>query len=421
MANVIKTLSAGDITRKALSILHNNLVFCKTINKEYDDRFARSGAKNGGTLLIREPNEFSIRTGQTMDTQDVEELTQTLTVATQMGVDVNFSSVELTLSLDDFAERILKPAMSRLAAEVDKTVIAACYPYVNNLIPGAFGTLPVLADVLSARAKLAQGLSPGTDRRLMCGSLETNSIITAGHGIYAGQPAAELSRQYSQGLVGDVYGLKFYESEMTPTHTNGTRGTDCAAAFSVNTSTTTTAIANGVATIRVSATASVSATTTWNAGDVFTIAGVYDVNPETKVTLSHLKQWSVIAQATGSAIEISVSPTPYSSGVRQNCAIVAASVTASSVVVCSTTAGSSGIPATAYLHSLVYHKDAFTMVTADLEMPRGVDFAAREVFDGISLRIVRQYDVVNDKFPCRIDVLFGQKTLRTGWACRLGS
>ena len=133
MSNTIKTLSSGDITRKALALLHNELVFTKTINKQYDDRFARSGAKNGGTLLIRNPNQFTIRTGQTMDIQDVTESTQTLTVATQLGVDINFSSVELTLSLDDFADRILKPAMSRLAAEVDKTVIEACYPYVNNM------------------------------------------------------------------------------------------------------------------------------------------------------------------------------------------------------------------------------------------------------------------------------------------------
>ena len=112
MPNTIKTLEAGDITRKALSILHNELVFTKLIDKQYDNRFAVTGAKNGGTLLIREPNQFTIRTGAIMDTQDVTETTQTLTLATQKGVDVNFSSVELTLSLDDFAERILQPAMS---------------------------------------------------------------------------------------------------------------------------------------------------------------------------------------------------------------------------------------------------------------------------------------------------------------------
>src|SRR3989304_1424552 len=130
MANTIKTLSSGDITRKALAILHNNLVFTKMINKQYDDRFALSGAKNGGTLLIREPNQFTVRTGAVMDTQDVTESTPTLTLATQKGGDINFSSVELTLSLDDFADRILTPAMSRLAADVEATVIAAVNPYV---------------------------------------------------------------------------------------------------------------------------------------------------------------------------------------------------------------------------------------------------------------------------------------------------
>jgi len=126
VANTIKTLSAGDVTRKALAILHNNLVFTKTINRQYDDRFASSGGKNGGTLLIRNPNEFLIRSGQTMDTQDLLETTQTLTLATQLGVDINFSSVELTLSLDDFAARILEPAMARLASEVDSYIIKDC-------------------------------------------------------------------------------------------------------------------------------------------------------------------------------------------------------------------------------------------------------------------------------------------------------
>jgi hypothetical protein len=61
-------------------------------------------------------------------------------------------------------------------------------------------------------------------------------------------------------------------------------------------------------------------------------------------------------------------------------------------------------------HSLLYHKEAFAFATADLVMPKGVDFAAREVMDGISMRIVRQYDINSDKFPCRLDVLYGYKT-----------
>jgi hypothetical protein len=342
----------------------------------------------------------------------VTETTQTLTVATQLGVDVNFSSVELTLSLDDFAERILKPAMSRLASEVDKTVIGGCYPYVNKFENTTFGTVPNSGDILKARALLQQGLAPTSDRILMCGSLEANGII-ASSATYM-NPASEISRQYETGLIGNIYGFKFYESEMVPTHTCGTRTTATPTCY---TTTTGTSIENGTAYI----TMTTNADATYTAGDVFTVEGVYDCNPETKQTCSWLKQWTVTALTTVSAaaIDIPVSPTPYRSGAKQNCVVVTGTVAA--VVYCNVFASCSGTAGISYINSLAYHKDAFTMVTADLEMPQGVDFAARDVFDGIALRIVRQYDIVNDKFPCRIDVLFGYKTVRPDWACRICS
>ena len=161
MGNTIKTLSDGDINREALAILHNNMPFCRSINKQYDSRFAVSGAKNGGEILLREPNQFTVRTGAAIDTQDITESTQTLTVATQKGVDVNFTSAELTLSMDDFSERILKPAMSRLAAEIESDILSNVYADVYNIVYTTYGSLPLFADVQSARAKLAQGLAPG--------------------------------------------------------------------------------------------------------------------------------------------------------------------------------------------------------------------------------------------------------------------
>jgi hypothetical protein len=417
MANTIKTLEAGDITRKALAILHNELVFTKTINRQYDNSFARSGAKNGGTLLIREPNQFTIRSGQVMDTQDVEETTQTLTLATQRGVDINFSSVELTLSLDDFAERILKPAMSRLAAEIDAINIAACYPYIANTYYTTITSAPGLIDVRGARARLNQGLAPQGDRILMCESLAANSIMSVGQAFV--QPSTAIARQYERGLIGDLYGFKFYESEMTPVHT---RGGVADATPTVDITYDSTAIVNGRASIKMTA---ILTTSTIAKGDVFVITGLYAVNPETKATLAHLMPFSVttaVADTTVDATTLAVSPTPYWTGAKQNCKVVTSSATAAVLWATGATAAggwTAGTAATVRANGLAYHKDAFTTVFADLEMPKGVDFAAREVFDGISLRIVRQYDVVNDKFPCRIDVLFGQKCLRPEWACRI--
>jgi hypothetical protein len=407
MSNTIKTLQAGDITRKALSILHNNLVFCKSINREYDSRFAVTGQKNGGYLQIREPNQFTVRTGAVMDTQDVTERTQELVVATQKGVDINFSTSELTLSLDDFASRILEPAMTRLAADVDATVIDGTYPYVPKLVNTAFGTKPTLADVLLARASLQQGLAPTSNRILLTDSLAANSIITDGKSIY--NPAGEISRQYSTGLMGMLYGFKHYESEMTPVHTNGSR-TDATPVVDIST------ISNGDTTIT---TTGQTSSQTLKVGDVFTIADVYEVNPETKESTGALKQFSIKTDLTADGTDVFAITWPiYKSGPYQNA--YAAAWTGSKAIV-HVAAGGSGTASASLRHSLAYHKDAFTFVTADLEMPQGQDFAYRANIDNISMRLVRDFDIVNDKFPCRIDVLFGYKCIRPEWAVRVVS
>lgn len=405
MGNTIKTLTAGDITRKALSILHNKSAFIGTINREYDDRFARSGAKNGGYLEIREPNQFTVRTGAVMDTQDVTETTQQLVLATQKGVDINFSSAELTLSLDDFSDRILDPAMTRLAAEVEKTVIYGVYPYVYNFENTTFGTKPVLADVLSCRAKLQQGLAPMGDRYGLVDALAANSIISDGKSLF--HAASEIEKQYKEGALGRIASIDFMESEMTPVHTNGSRD-DTTPVLDIAT------VANGATTITTT-----GADGTLKAGDVFTIADVYAVNPETKLPYPHLQQFAVTADMTLDATDvIAITPTIYKSGAKQN--VYAATWSGSKALVF-VAAGGSGTASTAYTNSLIYHKNAFTFVSADLELPKGVDFAAREVYDGISLRVVRNFDIVNDKFPCRIDVLFGYKAIRPEWAVRMCS
>ena len=407
MSNTIKTLEAGDVTREALAILHNNLIFTKKINKQYDDRFATSGAKNGGTLLIREPNQFTVRSGAVIDTQDVTESTQTLTLATQRGVDVNFSSVELTLSMDDFSERILKPAMSRLAAEIDSINIGVAYKGIYNHVIGAAGSPSTLVDVASARARLSKGLAPLSDRCCLLDSLSMNQVVSDSKALF--NPSSEVSRQYDMGIVGMAQGFNFYETEMIPVHTNGTR-TDTTPVVD-----TSAGITSGSGTITMTAFAN---NKTYKQGDVFTIADVFAVNPETKTVYPHLQQFTVTADitATGTDIAPVVSPIPVTSGAKQNVSLVNAT---SGKLVINLTAGGSGAAGIGYLQGLAFHKDFMTFVSADLEMPNGADFAAREVFDGISMRIWRDGDIINDKFPTRMDVLFGQKVLRPEWAVRL--
>jgi hypothetical protein len=405
MAHTI--LTPTEVTRKALAVLHNKLKFIKTINREYDSRFAQAGAKNGGSLLIREPNQFTVRTGAVMDTQDVTEASQTLTLATQKGVDINFSSVELTLSLDDFAQRILEPAMSRLAADVEYTVLSNVYKDVYNLTGDPDAEPDAMLDVLRANARVSENLAPESDRNFLLNSSTMAPLVNA-VGTYF-HKASELERAFADGYIGQAAGLKWWESNMVPSHTNGNRDDSTPV---VNTS---TGITSGTATIAITA---LDSTSTVKKGDVFTVAGVWAVNPETKQRYGRLQQFVVTADGTasGGALTVSVSPTPITSGAKQNCEIVSAG---SGKAVVFEAAGGSGDASAVLTQPLCYHKDAFTFVTADLEMPKGVDFSAREVFDGISLRVVRQFDIVNDKFPCRIDVLFGYKTIRPEWAVRV--
>lgn len=405
MANTLLTID--QITREALAILHNKLTFLPKINRQYDKQYAKSGAKIGSTLRIREPNQFTVRTGDVMNTQDVTETSQSLVMATKKGVDFALSSTELTLSLNDFSAQILNPAMARLAADIEVTVLDSVYQSVYNLV-GTPGTTPAtLLTALNAGTKLTQGLAPKDGNRyLLYNSLAMGATINALSGLF--QSANAIKEQYEKGVMGYVAGLEWLESEIIPVLTNGTRDDTTPV---VNTS---TGITSGTATIAITAE---DTSATIKAGEVFTVAGVFAVNPETKAAYSHLQQFVVTADATasGGAVTVSVSPTPITSGAKQNVSIVSAG---SGKAVVHVAAGGSGAASTSYPQHMVFHKDAFTFVSADLPLYEG-GVAHREVYDGISLRVWKQGDIINDKFLWRTDVLFGYKAVRPEWACRV--
>jgi hypothetical protein len=406
MANTLKTLGDGDITRMALAIFHNKLTFIKTINRQYDDRFATVGAKNGATLLIREPNEYTVRTGATMNVNDITETTQTLTVATQKGIDMPaFTSQEMTMSVDDFQSRFLEPAMSRLAADVEYTVLSNIYFNIFNLTGTPATTPASLVAVRNAHARLSQNLAPLGNRSLLLDSpamaATLNSMNTYFH------KASELQRSFSENLMGHAAGFDWYESNMVPNHTNGAR-TDSTPI--VNTS---SGITSGTATITTTGGSGNSLAV----GDVFTVGDVYAVNRETKQRYSHLQQFAVTTADTddsGTNV-IAVAPTPVTSGAKQNIELVSAGASKAVVHVA---AGGSGTASATYAQNLAYHRDAFTFVAADLHMEEGQRMTRHNI-EGIPMRLWRGADIVNDKFYCRFDVLFGYKTLRPEWAVRV--
>lgn len=389
MSNAL--LSPTAVTREALRILHQKLNFVGSIDRQYDSSFAKAGAKIGDSLKIRMPNEYTVRTGKTIDTQETSETSTTLTVATQKGVDVNFSSAELTMTLDDFSKRVLEPAMSVLAANIEADAMSM-YKDVYNAVWSS-GNALTYNDVLDARVLMQRGLAPTSDRTANLNPQDMVDLVQDTKTLFNHQ--GEIAKQYKEGYMGRAAGFDFMENTLWAGHSRGD-----AASRVCNTS---TGITSGTATITVS-----GGSGTIKAGDVFTIEGVFSVHPETKVSTGVLQQFVATADSTTS---VAVSPTPVTSGAKQNITIVSAG-SGKTVTVAGTASGTDST-------SLLYQKEAFTFATADLVMPKGVDFAAREVFDGLSLRVVRAYDINNDNFPCRIDILYGYKTLRPQWASRL--
>jgi len=392
MPNTILTPTA--VTREALRVLHQKLNFVGNIKRDYDDSFAKSGAKIGDSLKIRLPNEYTVRSGAALSAQDTTESSTTLQVATQKGVDLNFTSVDLTLSLDDFSARILEPAMAVLAANIEADALTMALDVYNNV--NNIGSAITFAKLLGSRKVLNDNLTPMDNNRSMILNTQDNvDLVDALKGLF--QDSTAITKQYKEGMMGRTGGFDFYENTLLANQTTGT----CAAATGYTISGagqtgSTLAIATGA--------------NTFKKGDIITLAGCNRVHPETKADTGVSQQFVVTADYAGGAGNISISPAIVTSGGRQN---VTASPTNGGAI--AKIGGASAI----YKPSLAFHKDAFCFATADLVMPSGVDFAAREVQDGISMRVVRQYDINNDKFPTRLDVLYGFKTLRAQLACRI--
>ena len=394
MSNTI--LTPDMITREALRILHQKLTFIGSINRAYDSSFARSGAKIGDTLRIRLPNQYTVRTGAVIGVQDTTESKIDLTVATQKGVDMNFSSAELTLDLDDFSRRILEPAMAVLASAIEADALGTMYKDVYNTVNNVSAAV-TYANILAGKRKLQENLAPEGDRTALLTNNDMANLVSAFSTLFNAAP--EISKQYRDGVVGRAAGFDFMETSHLTNFTNGAR---VATTYLTNAATAQTGSSLVVDT----------GTGAMVVGDVFTIADVYAVHPETKVSTGILQQFVVTEAYAGGGGTIKISPAIVASGATQNVSNGAADNKQLTFV---------GAASSTYGQSMVYHKDAFTFATADLVMPKGVDFAAREVYDGISIRVVRQYDINNDAFPCRLDVLYGYKTIRAQLAARIAA
>ena len=398
MSNSILTIDM--ITRKALEILENNLVLTRNVNRQYDDSFAVEGAKIGSTLRIRLPDRALVTDGAALQVQDDNEQFTTLTVSTQKHIGVNFTSAELTMQLDDFAERVLKPRISQLASSIDADV-ANAYKTIGNSV-GTPGTTPSTSLVLlQAQQKLNENAAVMNPRYATVNPAANAGLVEGMKGLF--NPTDTISKQFKNGMMGTGV-LGFDEINMSQSIKQHTTGSRVATGNTV----TTTVATQGATSIALT----IGSGLTVKAGDVFTVADCFAVNPQTRESTGSLFQFVATADATAVSTAITVTVAPIYTSANA-LATVDSFPTAGKAVVFV------GAASSQYAQNLVYHKDAITFATADLLLPQGVDMAARAVHNGISLRVVRQYDINNDRMPCRIDVLYGFNTIRPQMGCRI--
>ena len=403
------------VAKEALRLAHEKATFIGTINRSYDDSFAKTGGKIGSTLRVRNPNQYTRTQGsRVMDVQDQNDSTQTITVATQDHVDMRFNSAELALDIDEMSRRYIEPAMSVLMSGIDGDCLVSATKETFN-VAGTAGT--IVGAVTSgfsdtsalgnARAKINQGLAPkDSNRALQMDSVTMASVSNGIKGLF--HPSDQVEKSFREGFLAHTAMADLYENERTWSLTNiaDVTGTTDAASL----------VTDGGSTVDMHTTVVSPAV-----GCVFTIAGVYACHPETKQAYSHLQQFTVTTTSAGAGC--TVSPTIYvglsgtTAAKRNVCASDGSALALTDFN--SKTLTFVGSASTSYRQNLMYHRDAFTFVTADLPLMDGANKCVRMTQDGISLRVWQDADIRNDELLMRIDILYGFKTLRPYWSCRI--
>ena len=410
MSNTLLTISK--ITNEALMVLENELTFTSEVDRNYDDQFAVVGGKIGNTVNVRRPGRFIGTTGPALNVEDFNETSVPVTLSTQFHVDTQFTTQDLALSLDMFSDRVLKPAVAAIANKIDRDGLSLAASQTANIV-GVAGTPPTgLITYLTAGAYLDSEGAPRDGRRsCIVEPFTSATIVDSLKGLFVPQEA--IGEQYRKGLMGrDSAGVNWKLDQNVVSQTFGSWSANTIA---VNVTTATGFITTGWAQYSTISLAASSASTL-NAGDVFTIPGVFAVNPQNRQSYGKLRNFvvqSTTAVGTG-ATNVVVSPAIITGGQFQNVNI--------------TSSGSQNITAfnntgVSSPQNIMMHRNAFTLACCDLELPDGVHFAGRasDKEIGLSMRVVRQYTINNDSIPTRLDVLYGWAPLYPELACRIAA
>ena len=401
MANSLLTINM--ITREAVRLWKNSNAFIQNVDMQYDDSYAVSGAKIGSSLRIRLPNDYTVATGPALQAQDTNEQNVTLTLATQKNVGVSFSTADRTLSLDDYARRVLAPAVNNLVGAVAVDIMSGSEGGICNISANQDVSHNILSPIagtyLDAGATLKIQSAPTANWKIVNSPRTEARVVSTLSGLF--NPTSEISRQYVTGRMYDALGFIWMSDQTDIIHTTGTLAQSSATVNGANqtgSNVTVNALAGSL-----------------NIGDIITISGVNGVNKITKQTTGELKQFAVTANVAAGATSIPIFPAiipPVGGNAVQYQTVTASPANGANLNPALTLAAS-----VSYRKNFAFAPEAVTLAIADMELPEaGIVAGAREQFSGVSLRMITDYIIGTDQIATRLDVLYGYLWIRPEWA-----
>jgi len=402
MANTLLTIDK--VTQASVALFKNSNMFIKNLDTQYDDQFGVDGAKIGDAVRVRLPNDYTVRHGPALSAQDTTETFTSLKLQSQSGVDIAFSTAERTLKIDDYSERYIMPMMNNLAGDAAADIMSGsdggAARYVSNVDGSNNVISPNTATILQAGAMLKDNSAPmQPGLKVVQDPWTEANIVSTLSGLF--NPSQKISEQYQSGQMKNALGFDFYMDQTVVKHTTGTYDSASGTVSGANQTGTSITVA--------------AITGTLNKGDIITFDGVYAVNRVFKRTTGKLQQFVVTANVASGATVIPIYPalTPPSGGNQVQYQTVTASPANAAVMRLASKAGET------YRKNLAYAPKAITMATADLVIPKGVHEAARQNYDGISMRMVTAYVMGTDQLATRLDILYGYLYVRPEWVCIL--
>lgn len=412
MAN--QFLTTAQVLQRSLPVLRNNLAFSKMVFEQYNEQFAREGAKVGATVTARKPPKYRGRYGNAIDVEDIQETPVPIVVDSLFGVDLEYDDVALTLTMDNFQERYIDPVMARIANEIDATGMLQ-YKNVYNFVGVPNAVLSTRTGYLSAGVLLDNTATPrrGKGSRNNVVSPQMQASLTDNQAALFNLTTT-IADQNQSGEMGYALGFQFAMDQNTPAHTIGAEGGTPQVTGANQTGSSINLKTGGGA-----------VTAYFKAGDIFTMTGVNGIVPNTATktgggqSTGSLQQFVVLqdfdADGGGLLTGVPISPPIITAGAFQT--VTASPADSANVLIFTSASAFAGLVCK---QGLAFHKQAFTRVMVDLPVPGGVDMGGRikDKESGLAFRLVRAYDIRGNSRPTRVEALWGWSTLYPEWACR---